>query len=68
MFVENINNMKLTEKQLKQLKTKLALQGTGSKKKLSTSLGCKDTQLSYILKTGLVSPRLNDGVINYLNS
>lgn len=58
--------MKLTNTQLKVLKVKLALQGTGSKKKLSETLGCKDTQLSYILKTGLVSPRLETKLLKFI--
>jgi hypothetical protein len=60
--------MKLEPKQLKALKVKLALEGTGAKKRLALALGCKDPQLSYILATGLVSKTLETGIINYLNS
>jgi transcriptional regulator CtsR len=59
--------MELSEKQLKKLKTKLALDGVGSKRKLSTELGCEPSQLSYILKTGFVSKSLDEKILNYIN-
>jgi hypothetical protein len=60
--------MKLEPKQLRSLKMKLFIEGHGSKTKLSTELGCKPSQVTYILNTGLVSKRLESGIINYLNS
>ena len=60
--------MKLTDKQLKTLKTKLALDGVGSKKRLAAQLGCKASQLSYILTTGLVSSKLDFNLKKYIAS
>ena len=58
--------MKLTDKQLKTLKTKLALEGVGSKKRLADQLGCKQSQLSYVLATGLVSNTLEVELLTYI--
>ena len=58
--------MKLTEKQLKKLKTNLALDGTGSKKKLANKLGCNASYVTYILNTGLVSKKMDDVILNYI--
>jgi len=61
-----ICRMKLTDKQLKTLKTKLALEGVGSKKRLAEQLGCKQSQLSYVLATGLVSNKLDRKLLTYI--
>lgn len=58
--------MKLTEKQLKRLKTKLALDGTGSKKKLAEKLRCNASYVTYILNTGLVSSAMDDVILDYI--
>ena len=43
--------MKLTEKEIIKLKTKLALDGAGSKTRLAKELGCYTSQITLILDT-----------------
>jgi len=58
--------MKLTEKQLKKLKTKLALNGTGAKKRLAELLNCEPSQLTYVIKTGECPERFDKTIKSYI--
>jgi hypothetical protein len=59
--------MKLTSKQLTKLKTKLALDGSGSKKRLAETLNLHQSQITFLLDTGKAPVDAMPKIINYLN-
>jgi uncharacterized protein YehS (DUF1456 family) len=56
----------MTKKDLKKLKIKLALEGHGSKSRLTKMLGCKNSQISRFLKTGKIAPRYEAKILEWL--
>lgn len=60
--------MKLTDKELLKLKTKLMLDGYGSKMRLSLELKCEESQISRTLREGTYPKRCATKLKKYLNS
>lgn len=60
--------MKLTTKELIKLKTKLALEGSGSKGKLAELLEMHQSQITLLLDTGKCPERSYNKLVKYLNS